>query len=88
VVYDSAPYGKFKLPKAQIWNFECLMKFQKNEQFTILGFILTSSDIPQNMGPNENQMEVISYLSPFGRENKLRERERILRGANNGPLEI
>jgi hypothetical protein len=27
------------------------------------------------MGPNENQMEVISYLSPFGRENKLRERE-------------
>jgi hypothetical protein len=43
-------------------------------------------NIPQNMGPYENQMEVISYLSPFGRENKLRERERILEGANNGPF--
>jgi hypothetical protein len=27
------------------------------------------------VGPNENQMEVISYLSPFGRENK-EEKER------------
>jgi hypothetical protein len=43
-------------------------------------------NIPQNMGPNENQMEVISYLSPFGRENKLKERERILGGANNEPF--
>jgi hypothetical protein len=43
-------------------------------------------NIPQNMGPNENQMEVISYLSPFGKENKLRGRERILGGANNGPF--
>jgi hypothetical protein len=32
-------------------------------------------NIPQNVGPNENKIEVISYLSPFGRENKL-EKER------------
>jgi hypothetical protein len=43
VVYDSAPYGKFKQPRAQIWNVEQLMKSQKKEQLTI-GFILTSSE--------------------------------------------